>query len=359
MRRSFPWLLLGAAAAALVAITLFGGQAQPRSTHRSDSADSDGTLALYRVAAARTPAVTRLRSFDLPPGGLVFVFSPNAEFSRDEATRLRDFVESGGTLVYASEVSDAAIETRFGLARDVRPARDLVAYPPAPLLPGVQEVSGGAAALPFLPTEPDQVPLLRGPLGEVEALVERAGKGRLYAFADPLPLCNGYLSRSDNSRLAAALLDSVAASAPVAFDESHHVAGAAAPPPPSTSPGWAQTPWGIAILWALAAGYIGFALRGRAFGPRVPIAAVQARSTAEYVDAVGSLLRRSGGRAQAAQLLLRATRLSLGRRLGRRPEGQAELASAEAAAALAAGSEAALLHAARELHALAHPEVGR
>ena len=57
--------------------------------------------------------------------------------------------------------------------------------------------------------------------------------------------------------------------------------------------GWALAPWGDALLWAALVLFLGFALRGRGFGPRLPAEARGERPSSEYVAAVGRLLRRS------------------------------------------------------------------
>jgi hypothetical protein len=117
--------------------------------------------------------------------------------------------------------------------------------------------------------------------------------------------------------------------------------------------------------------YGGLLLRGRGFGPAVSLAPARDRSSAEYAEAVGTLLRRARARATTLAMLDEATRRSLASRVGlshgmppdqlakvlqtRAPELARDLVAAEAAAGAAAGSERALLDAARLLHALAYP----
>ncbi|HEX6489105.1 MAG TPA: DUF4350 domain-containing protein [Candidatus Dormibacteraeota bacterium] len=344
MRRApaAAWLLLGAALAALLALSLFGGQTASPSTHSSTSDAADGTSALYRATGASGRPTARLLAGVIGrPHELLFIFSPSQPYSLEEARAVRRFVSGGGVLVYASEAVDPALEGELGLVRAGGSVRDLVAYAPGPLLAGVDEVSGGSAAEPFSAELPAQVPILRGPVKEVLALEMRVGSGLVIALADPLILCNGNLLRSDNSRFAADLLGLAPAGGYVAFDESHHAAVA----PPAPTPPSGAAPWIIAIIWAVIAGYIALALRGRGFGPPIPLAPPRARSSAEYVDAVGTLLRRAGGRHQALEILVKSTRLRVGRRS---PALSSEL---DAVAAQTAGaSERELLDAARTLH---------
>lgn len=344
MRRApaAAWLLLGAALAALLALSLFGGQTAPASTHSSTSDAADGTSALYKASAASGRSTVRLLAGGLGnPRELLFIFSPSQPYSLEEARAIRRFVSGGGVLVYAAETPDPALEGELGLVRAGGSVRDLVAYAPGPLLSGVDEVSGGSAAEPFTAELPAQVPILRGPLKEILALEMRLGSGLVVALADPLVLCNGNLLRSDNARFAADLLGLEPAAGAVAFDESHHAPLA----PPAPAPPTGAAPWIIAIIWAVAAGYIALALRGRGFGPPIPLAPPRARSSAEYVDAVGTLLRRSGGRRQALEILLRSTRLRVGRRAPAL-SGQLDAVAAQTAGA----SDRELLDAARTLH---------
>lgn len=349
--RTLPWLLLGAGVVTLLALALFGAQQPPPTTHSSTSDAADGTSALARAAAAAGHGVDRLQASPATQSGLLFIFSPNLPYTTDEASGVLRFVREGGVLIYASESADFALDAALGLQRDSSPVHDVIAFPPGPLLPGVHEVSGGADAEPFV-AQADQVPLLRGPRQEVLALEMRLDKGLVVALADPLVLCNGYILRSDNARFTADLLGLAPPEARVAFDESHHVAAAAAPPVASAG---SIAPWVAAIFWAVAVLYLGLALRGRAFGPPVPLAPARARSSAEYVDAVSTLLRRSGGRRQALDILAEATKRAL---RGRRRTADSENALARLAAP-ADLSEAELLDTARQLHELAYPEARR
>jgi uncharacterized protein DUF4350 len=349
--RSLPWLLLGAGVVTLLALTLFGAQQPPPTTHSSTSDAADGTSALAKAAAEAGHAVDRLQASPRTAAGLLFIFSPNLPFTADEASDVARYARDGGVVVYASETADFALDGALGLERESSPVHDVIAFPPGPLLPGVHEVSGGADGQPFA-VQPNQVPLLRGPRQEVLALEAQLGRGLVVALSDPLILCNGYILRSDNARFTADLLGLAPAHAAVAFDESHHVSEAEAP---ATQPAGGAAPWIAAIFWAVAILYVGLALRGRAFGPTLPLAPARARSSAEYVDAVSTLLRRSGGRRQALDILAEASRRALrGRR--QTAESEAELARLSAPGEL---SEAELLDTARRLHELAYPEARR
>jgi hypothetical protein len=196
------------------------------------------------------------------------------------------------------------------------------------------------------------------------------GHGQLVALTDPLILCNGFLDKPDNGRFAADLMAMTPAGGRVWFDEFHH--GAAATASPATA--WMTTPWGIALVAVVVIVFVGLALRGRAFGPRISLRGPEDRSTAEYAVAVGSLLHRTGARRVTLEALLSATRHAVALRVGlggdvpsdrlnatiaqRAPAAAEQLARAERELDVASVSEMDVLRMARRLHDLAYPLSG-
>jgi hypothetical protein len=315
---------------------------------------------------------------------LLFVFSPDSDFSAEQVSQLDSWISSGGVLVYATTSGDARIDALLDIQRDptLGSGFDSVAGgPPAvqleaatPVLAGVRRVAGsdetvaGVDPPAGMSINPTQVVILRAATGgrQVAATVARRGEGEVVALSDPQALANGNLGLADNGRLAADLISMAPAGAPVLFDEYHHGAGGTTP----SATDWVTTPWGAALGGGLLVVYVGLLLRGRSFGPTVSLAPARDRSSAEYAEAVGTLLRRARARATTLAMLDDATRRSLAGRVGlshgtppdqlatvlqtRAPELARELAAAEAAAG-EARSERALLDAARLLHSLAYP----
>ncbi len=301
-------------------------------------------------------------TFTIPEdAGLLFLFTPVRAVTADEAQSISHWVEAGGVLVYASEAPDASVESALDLSRGQGP---VAAEEDAtgPLLAGVHQLSGFVVAVPF-ELHPQQVAILRNHAHAVLGLMAAVGRGRIVALADPLPLCNGYLDKSDNGRFAADLLGLTAG--PIAFDEYHHV-----PVGASGETDWLTTPWGAALGWAAFVVFVGLALRGRAFGPRVPISGSRDRSTAEYPAAIGSLLRRAGARQVTLDVLAAGARRAVAERLGlardvqdrrfpqtlarRSPELAARLAETESRIPTAV-TDRDVLTVSRELHELAYP----
>jgi len=335
--------------------------------HRTDSDAANGASVLPQLAQALGHPATTLDSGFAPDLGMgvVFVLEPTTGFSREDARRLVDYVSGGGAVVYAADRGDAQLDFELHVMR-VPALASGDATGSGPMLAGVGRVSGATSAIP-LSLLPNQVVLLRSTSGQPIAYEQLIGRGRVVVMSDPLPLCNGYLQRADNTRLAADLVSLAPADSPVAFDEYHHEAAGGGSP----LTGWLSTTWGAAIAWAAVVLFAGLVLQGRAFGPRLPLSGARRRSADEHVAAVGSLLERSRSAALTGRLLAGATRRTLAARHGlppgpglgqaleaRAPAAAAELAAAEAELAGHAG-DAALAAAARRLHHLAYPDQPR
>ena len=350
MRSRSPWLVLAllvGVGAVLVAITQTGPADSPE--HSSTSDGRNGTSALRQFAAALgRPSAAVEGEFRLPARpGLLFVFSPTVPYGASDVAELQRWVGIGGTLVYAAEEGDSRLDAALGLRRARRPAVGS-AEAAGPLLRGVGALEGNRLSSPLVPA-PDQVPILRSRAGDALALTFRLRAGRVVALADPTLLTNEHVGKASNWRLAADLISWSPRGAPAVFDEYHHGAIATA-----GGTAWALAPWGGALLWAAFVLFLGFALRGRVFGPRLPATPDTERPSSEYVAAVGRLLRRAGARALTTEVLLNATRRAVEERLGRGRAG-AELARVEGTTDLAAGSDEGLRVVAAAMHELAFP----
>ena len=362
------WIGLGLMVLAVLVLVLLRGNANanrsPNHASSSDAVDGTSALRLYADALGHTSGLIE-GNFTLPSSaGLLFIFTPGP-FTADEVQQLNTWIASGGVLVYAAEDGDPQVDAQFGLRRSSRQVA-ANAKAPAPVFGGIASVSGAEAARAFNPTA-SQVPLLRNRAGDVLAVRQTVGHGVLLALTDPLILCNGYLEKPDNGRLAADLMAMTPSGGRVWFDEFHH--GASATGPPETA--WMTTPWGLALVSAVLILFTGLALRGRGFGPLLPLRPRADRSTAEYATAVGSLLHRTGARRVTLETLLSASRRAVAERIGlgsgvpsdrltstiaqRAPAAASQLASAERELDRASVSESEVLTMARRLHDLAYP----
>ena len=360
------WILLGGLVALIAVVVVLRGTATGDSPEHSSASDAgNGTSALRLYAESLGHATGAVEGdYALPSStALLFVFHPTEGFSNAESQQLDTWLRAGNVAVYATEERDPQLDNQFGLHLTSRTV-DAPAHAAAPVFGGVGSLSGASSALAFKPS-PSQVPLLRNAAGDVLAVRLVVGSGQLIAMTDPLVLCNGYLRLADNGRFAADLIALTPNGGAVLFDEFHHgqIAGNA-----PTATAWVLTPWGAALALAVI---IIVALRGRAFGPPIPLRQAGDRSSAEYAAAVGSLLHRTGARRVTLETLLAATRRTVAERVGlgsdtpsgqvldtiaqRSPAAAAELTRAEAELPSALTSEAAVLDMARRLHDLAYP----
>ena len=366
MRGARGWVIAGLVSVAIAAAVYFVQPHQDSPEHSSNSDAANGSSAARLFAQAMGHPTDQIAgTFAAPaPGGLMFVFTPTRPYTADEAGRTRQWVRSGGVLIYATEQGDPELDHAFGVAR--RSSSVLVSSQVAnPIVPGVTNVAGGNLLTP-LDTTPDQVAFLRTSNGLVLGYLQRKDSGSVVVLADPLVLCNAYLDKQDNGRLLADLLSLAGPSGPVVFDEYHHGVILS----DFTTQAWVTTPWGAALLWLLVAVFAGLVLRGRTFGPLIAKPVEAARTDVEWAVAVGQLLRRSSARAVTLGLLASATERAVAVRTGipvqprerfwnalwvRVPGLAAELAEAENALYASASSETDLLKAAQSLHRIAHP----
>lgn len=366
MKGARGWAIVVVVAVAIAAAAyLLQPRAGDSPEHSTNSDVANGASAVLLFAQAMGHPTDQITgNFNLPEqGGVMFVFTPTSPYTADEAYRTRQWVAAGGTLVYASEQGDPALDSAFGVVR--LSSFDLsTVYYGLPVVAGVNTVDGGGVG----PLDPslEQVSFLRTRAGSSVGILQRIGLGTVYVLADPLVLCNGYLQGSDNGRLLADLLETAGPDSHVAFDEYHHGITVADFAPQS----WLATPWGAGLLWLVVAVFLGLLLRGRRFGPLVPRPAEVARSDAEWSVAVGELLRRSSARTVTLGLLATATERAVAFRTGlplqprerfwnalwvRAPQVAGELAEVEASLYNATAGERDVLNAARRLHGIAHP----
>ena len=366
MRGARAWVLAAVLLVALGVVVFATQQNGSSPDHNSNSDNADGTSALRLYAQAMGHPTDQVEGTFSPPSpnDMMFVFTPTNSFSHDEAATTLSWLRGGGVLVYASENGDAELDAALGVRRTNALVTATTATASGPVLAGVSEVRGGLFAIP-LALSARQVAVLRaGPY--VLAYLEHIGSGTAVVLADPLQLANGYLDKADNGRFAADLLSLAPSGARVTFDEYHHGLVAADFAPQA----WVLTPWGASLLWLMVAVFAGLLLRGRRFGPLVPREAEASRAEAEWAEAVGGLLRRSGARAVTLGVLATASEREVASHTGlspqprerfwhalwqRAPEIAQELDSAERALYGSSSSEKDLLSAAQRLHRIAYP----
>jgi Domain of unknown function (DUF4350) len=145
----------------------------------------------------------------------------------------------------------------------------------------------------------EALPLMASARG-VQAVVARAGRGRIVALADVGPLRNRLLARADDAGFALAVAGEPGR--PVVFEESVHGFGEAR--------GLAAVParWKVALGGAALALLLGLLAHGRRLGPPEARARELPPPRAAYVDALAIALARTGDRPGAAAPVRAAAR---------------------------------------------------
>ncbi len=298
------------------------------STYRTNAA---GCKALYEWLRQRGHEVARVERplVNLPfDEGLLCVLAPTQPIERDEAERLLQWVEEGGTLLFSCdrpllsagtppiEELEKAFDTRSAWHHSrrgrLRPTaegaywRDVeyVEFPNT-----VRITSGGRTLL--------------GPDGRAALVELTVGAGKVLALSEAAPLSNQGLLQADNAIFAANLFYELAGGQPIHFDEYHH--GFSGAP----TFGRLMDRTGLSrAAWPVALGLLVLALaRGRRFGRPRPAFRRERREAVEFVYGFGSLYREARASAEALRLLHEGFRRRVAHSVGAgATAGNAELA---------------------------------
>ncbi|MCS6839917.1 MAG: DUF4350 domain-containing protein [Roseiflexus sp.] len=306
MTRVRDLLIIAGLFGALIVFVVFGPGRTPPPTPRVPSTYSsapDGALALYEWARAMGYDVRRLeyRPFEVTEDDVVLVMlSPSEAISRAHARDILDWVERGGTLIFADNAptglsaSDALLEAlkmRITVLTDTQTIERAPALQPVFDQPPVREISVRTRHA-LVPQRNDYAPLF-GASGQVLIAGIQIGKGYVYLSATAHPFTNSGLRDRQHAALVLNMLRRAPPGGRILFDEYHH--GLTAPPLPTD--GLLSTPWGWAGTYVAVATALFLLLGGRRFGRAVPLREETARrSSAEYLDSMADLYQRGGKR---------------------------------------------------------------
>jgi hypothetical protein len=252
------------------------------------------------------------------------ILNPEQPINRTQSRQILDWVEQGGTLVFADDrtaifgasnalLDDLKFATRVysttQLIQQAAPAQPALDQPPT----GTVTVQTGRM---LVPGRDDYVTLLGVP-DAVLIVGIKQGSGYIYLSATSYPFTNEGLRNAENAALVLNMLRRVPAGGRIQFDEYHHGFFT----PPSTSKILLGSPWGWAGAYAVAVIALYLILSGRRFGRPVPLKEeVVRRSSAEYIESMADLFQRGGKRGYILGHYHTAFKRALARKDGINPQ---------------------------------------
>ncbi len=233
------------------------------------------------------------------------LLNPTERIDRAQTREILDWVEQGGTLIYADDspaifgpanalldelqVESGVYSTTVGIER-AAPAQPVLDQPPV----GEAEVQTDRVLV--LGTD-EYVQLLGVDDAAIVAGIKR-GRGYIYLSAATHPFTNAGLHDNENAALALNMLRRVPAGGRIQFDEYHHGFFT----PPSTTRLVLGGPWGWAGAYAVLVTALYLLQSGLALSRPVPLKEeLKRRSSAEYVESMADLFQRGGKRSYILQ----------------------------------------------------------
>lgn len=272
----------------------------------SFSAQPDGAKALrlwlaelgYRVDAQPLAAFA-------PPeeAAVALVLEPLLPITDEEATALTEWVEAGGTLVVAgNKAATADLLRRFDFRLVLLDAPiNAPALPQTPLWTSPPLEAADPRALHYLESQRSDFVVHLAVEGRPVVVSFAQGDGRVILASSARPFSNEGLRSPGNAALALNAVAVAGREAAVWFDEWHHALRGRADAL-AVGPGqWLRrTRAGQSVLLFVGLLFLALVLRGRRFGPPLPLPAdVGRRAPVEHLTATAQVSRRAGHRAAA------------------------------------------------------------
>ncbi|CAN5261971.1 hypothetical protein BH20GEM2_BH20GEM2_16060 [soil metagenome] len=334
------WLAAGMVMVVVALALLVGPDAERNTADPRPStllATPRGTRAVY-LAFGRLdiPVEQRLTPFaDADPlVGPLVMLAPGEPPTPHELAALAEYLQAGGTLIYAARPGDPTLEL-LGLRLESVEDRDTDSVgATATADPTYHALTRGMRPVPgFRWVFADSSPALDGPVdpllvtasGRETAVRYRFGEGGVLAFSDAAPFTNLEIQGGGAALLLARAATAVGQpGARLRFDEYHHGFRAGGSAVGGTFRFLRDTPLGHAAL-QLALATAGLLwLVGSRFGGVVAAPPPRRRSPLEHVRALAEAYRQAGADDTVRRLLLSG----LARRTGRRPPRDAGEAAA-------------------------------
>ncbi|MDQ6694728.1 MAG: DUF4350 domain-containing protein [Chloroflexota bacterium] len=287
----------------------------PEQWGSSLSAGPKGALALYTWLQQSGFEVSRVQGGEAfpPQADTLVIINPSGSFPKGQTGSLRDWVERGGTLIFANEGDHALLDelgfsTRYsGSYTNTVPmsqplfANPAVARVKVPAAEGLQVPVSNTVVLASSKDESGERVAL--------AAMVKIGVGRAFLLSSDYPLTNEGIQQESNGAFIYNMAQ-LAGGRRVAFDEVHHgqsVGGDLLGLMTSTS-------WGWALIYGVGTLAIYTVWSARRLGPPLPVPTPdRRRPTSDYVKSVAGLFRRARKPGYAAECYLRYFKGTLSR----------------------------------------------
>ncbi len=309
-------VVLMLALAALAAESSGSSQVEPPyPTYNVHSSSPDGTRAfsLWLSAMGYQSRTLEYQTFHLSgEEKMLFILFPSEDPSGVEASTIVDWVEQGGTLVFATgrpspflrQLELSVIPNGAGKT-SIEMVEPSLAQPP---VPPETVTTYGTLKL----GNPSWIPVLNDQSSsDTIGVVRAVGQGQVFAFTTGDMFSNRGLAQPGNRNLTLNILSRIPPGSPVIVDEYHHGFTEQG----TFSYQLLRQPWGWAILYLAVAVFAFIALTGRRFGHVVrPNAHALRRARSEFATTLASMLHQNRQREWLRRQYLQQFKRGLGAR---------------------------------------------
>lgn len=314
-------------------------QELPSLTSFSNQPDGARALYLWLDELGYTPANRSQVRYTIPAeADMVLLLEPLLILQETELRLLEDWVEAGGILIIAGQ-SWATLQAMsyFEIRTHIRSSAETAEFrPTTPLWQSPPLTDYPDWESPFYLVSEQTEVTVQGVVNYDSVLLSQPlGEGQLWLLSDATIFTNLGLQQPGSAALVQNMISQIGPEGVIWFDDWHRGIQ-----PQETSEilvgdlnDWLRrTPMGQAILLLAAILFVGLLLRGRPFGPPVPLPdTTRRRAPLEYITAIANLSRRAGH----TQAIAHDYQQRLKRRLARRYRLNPNLPHAEFVAQLA------------------------
>jgi hypothetical protein len=286
----------------LIIFTVMQEQRQqelPPLTSFSNQPDGSRALYLWLDALGYTPDNRSGQLYLIPDEAqMVLLLEPLLPPQEAELRLLENWVEEGGILLVAGRTWAAQqAMAYFDANRRIQAVTETAEFRPTTPLwqsPPLTDPPGWSAATYLHVEEADFT--VQGVVNGRPVLLSRSlGQGQIWLASDPTIFTNEGLQQPGSAELVQNLVSQIGPSGLIWFDDWHRGIRPQEAVVGDLNDWLRRTPMGQAILLLAILTFVGLVLRGRPFGPPVPLPDNnRRRAPLEYITAIANLSRRAG-----------------------------------------------------------------